>query len=153
MPGWAFIFWISSRVVSLQEYVHFHFPPPAMVMGNLLIGESQSDQESLCFKRFQQSLTDKGLAESIDTEITLMYEVKDICDELHLVIRVFQNQRNVLESFANIFWSGSSGTAKKCREQFIQDCGVIALIQRTERLADDAKRVLDSVGTRYSQCV
>ena len=109
----------------------------------------QSDKETACFKDFKQSLEDKALttslAKSINIEIALIYEVKDICDELHLVLRVFQNQRDVLEKFSNIFWPGTSDSAKKFREQFMQDCGVEALIKRADKLVADAIRTLDAV--------
>jgi hypothetical protein len=92
-------------------------------------------------------LGDKSLAKSIDKEIELIYEVKDICDELHLILRVFGNQHNILDKFSNIFWPGASDKNKKYREQFMQDCGIEALIKRTEKLGVEAQRTLDAVSS------
>ncbi|KAH8879045.1 hypothetical protein GQ53DRAFT_739337 [Thozetella sp. PMI_491] len=84
-------------------------------------------------------------AKSIDKEIKLIYEVKDIRDELHLILRVFENQRSVLENLSIILWPGTSDLQKNYREQFIQDCGIEALMKRTERLDTDAERMLNAL--------
>lgn len=82
---------------------------------------------------------------AIEEEVKLIYEVKDICDELHLISRVVDSQNDVLTKFSNLFWPGTFEGAEKYRRQFMHDCGIEALVERVHRLKENAKRTLDAV--------
>jgi hypothetical protein len=112
----------------------------------------QSDQETNCFKGFKSSIQNKAHTAqdlgAIGEEVELVYEVKDICDELHLIIRVLENQRDVLTEFADLFWPSrghTSETAKKHREAFLRHTGIHSLLDRAIRLKENAQRTLSSV--------
>jgi len=112
----------------------------------------QSDQETNCFKKFKLSIQDPAHTAqdfgAIGEEVELIYEVKDICDELHLIIRVLENQLHVLTEFADLFWPSrghTSETAQKHREEFLRHTGVRSLLDRAKRLKENAQRTLDSV--------
>lgn len=105
------------------------------------------------FKQFSKDMKDakesgkasSGRTRSITDEISLLYEVKDIRDELNLVRRVFEAQAGVLEKFSRLFWPGLQEQSKRCREGFLEDCGIKALIDRATRLDEDAKKTLEAV--------
>ncbi|KAI1153058.1 hypothetical protein F4825DRAFT_283176 [Nemania diffusa] len=112
-----------------------------------------SDQEVVHFKQFSKDMKDakesgkasSGRTRSITDEISLLYEVKDIRDELNLVRRVFEAQAGVLEKFSRLFWPGLQEQSKRCREGFLEDCGIKALIDRATRLDEDAKKTLEAL--------
>ena len=83
--------------------------------------------------------------DKIADEIRLIYQVKDIRDELHLIARVFKNQAEVVEKFSSLFWLRINNENDQYREQFLDDCGIKGLIERVEKLDEDANRTLQAV--------
>lgn len=119
----------------------------------------QSDQETNCFKQFKSSIQDKARTAqdlgAIGEEVDLIYEVKDICDELHLIIRVLENQYHVLTEFADLFWPNRGShfeTAQKHREEFLRHSGIQSLLDRAKRLKENAERTLNSVSLPRAEC-
>lgn len=111
----------------------------------------QSDEETKCFKRFKKSIEEKCHTRdpgAIEEEVKLIYEVKDICDELHLIGRVLGNQYDVLTKFSNLFWPGTHEVAEKRRGQFIHDCGIEPLVNRAQSLKENAQRTLEAVSPK-----
>ncbi|KAJ9144718.1 hypothetical protein NKR23_g5813 [Pleurostoma richardsiae] len=113
----------------------------------------RADQEVRCFKFFREQIKNRGerkafnreAVKSITDEIKLIYELKDIRDEIHLIRRVFEAQAEVLEKFTRIFWPGPSEAARQCRESYFEHCGTRALITRTIRLDENASRTLEGL--------
>ncbi|KAI5461704.1 hypothetical protein BGZ63DRAFT_356200 [Mariannaea sp. PMI_226] len=113
----------------------------------------RADDEVQCFKGFlnqiesreQRKRFDRKAAKSIAKEIRLIYEIRDIRDEVHLLRRVFEAQLDVLEKFTRIFWPGTGDNAKQLRIDYLEACGTKALIDRTTRLDDDASRTLQEL--------
>jgi Mg2+ and Co2+ transporter CorA len=114
----------------------------------------QADQEVRCFKFFReqiknrekQKVFNRDAVKSITDEIRLIYELKDIRDEIHLIRRVFDSQADVLQRFARLIWPGTSDAAKQSRHDYLEECGTRALITRTNRLDENARRTLEGVG-------
>ncbi|KAI0097622.1 hypothetical protein GGR51DRAFT_566344 [Nemania sp. FL0031] len=112
-----------------------------------------SDDEVVRFKQFSKHMEDakergkrsSSKDRSITDEIRLLYEVKDVRDELNLVRRVFEAQAGVLEKFSRLFWPGFQDQSKRCRESFLEDCGIKELIDRATRLDEDAKKTLEAL--------
>ncbi|TRX93664.1 hypothetical protein FHL15_005340 [Xylaria flabelliformis] len=104
---------------------------------------NKSDLEVIRFKQFKQYMEERNRRKSPDiaAEIKLLYEVKDIRDELHLLKRIFEAQSRVLSEFTRLFWPGDQTR----RDSFLDDCAVQGLIDRTNLLDDDARRTLDSL--------
>ncbi|KPM39238.1 hypothetical protein AK830_g7319 [Neonectria ditissima] len=119
-----------------------------------------SDEEAACFEAFRKKLgkDDRGpeqinpeidlirqfkdiRPEQINPEIALIRQCKDIRDELHLLLRVFEMQRNVVKRFADLVWSSQS----EIKKVFIEDCGVGYLIERTKSLDRHAQRTLQEL--------
>lgn len=86
----------------------------------------------------------RALPEQVRGDIRLIHEIKDIRDELSLLMRVFETQLAVVKQFADVFWSGDKRVVKKGRA-FIDDSGVQRLIDRTRELDERAKRALEDV--------
>ncbi|KIX01898.1 uncharacterized protein Z518_07837 [Rhinocladiella mackenziei CBS 650.93] len=84
----------------------------------------------------------RGDPTSINKEVFFIYQVKDILDELHMIRRVFGNQREVVEKFLNIIRPGQSPQDTQYKQRFMQNCRIDAFIDKTLRLEDDAKRIL-----------
>ncbi|KAI1638377.1 hypothetical protein F4809DRAFT_639677 [Biscogniauxia mediterranea] len=118
-----------------------------------------SNEEVICYENFIDSANsspdppraaDAATAEAeasraIDEEIRWIYEIKDIRDELHLLHRIFETQAKVVDKFAKLFWPGFARANAQLREQFVDDCAVRALMERTNKLDEDAKRTLKAV--------
>ncbi|KAI3331691.1 hypothetical protein HD806DRAFT_478063 [Xylariaceae sp. AK1471] len=112
-----------------------------------------SDEEVMSFKNFSSYMKDppKGrktsfnISRSITEEIRLLYEVKDVRDELNLLRRVFEAQAGVLEQFTRLFWPGLQEQSRRCREGFLEDCATKGLIDRTTRLDEEAKKTLEAL--------
>ena len=87
---------------------------------------------------------------TISEEISLDFEIKDIRDELDLLLRVFEAQRDVIKQLANLFWPEAmeDGKASTYRYQFLNDCGTMNLIDRVNKLDKRAVRTLESVRCR-----
>lgn len=99
-----------------------------------------SDQESTCFKLFKDSLSGT-IPNSVNKEIELLYEVKDIHDELQLLHRIFESQREVLVDFSNLFWHGQHAEAiRDARALFIEDSKICSTMKRVNRLDEDTQR-------------
>lgn len=113
----------------------------------------QSDEEVDCFKEFngevkrreQTYTTSLDTFRSISKEIGLIYEVKDLRDELHLIRRVFEDQYQVLEKFTWLFWPYIDDGAKQSRDAYLEGCTTKSLIKRITRLDEDAIRTLEGV--------
>lgn len=81
----------------------------------------QTDKETQCFDNFQKTLKPskeaiklQKVAEdalSITEEIKLLQEVKDIRDELNIMLSVFNAQRKALKDMARIMYK--TGTAER----------------------------------------
>lgn len=84
--------------------------------------------------------------QQVDREISLIYEIKDIRDELHLILRIFETQRDIVRKFAGIFWPDESDA--KMRRAFVDDCGIEHIIDRTMALDRHAQRSLEGVCRR-----
>jgi hypothetical protein len=82
---------------------------------------------------------------NVTDEIRQLYEIKDICDELSLLRRVFEAQYGVLENLSRLFWPGLKDQSKRCRESFLEDCNTKGLIDRTEHLDENARKTLEGV--------
>ncbi|KAH8900720.1 hypothetical protein GQ53DRAFT_130451 [Thozetella sp. PMI_491] len=119
---------------------------------------TRANQEVSYFKKFNASIQgardrEEGQTKSeqhrpkddIDGEVNLIYEVKDIRDELHLIQRVFKSQAAVIDKFSKLFWPGIGEEDKQYREKFIEDCGVGDIIERAEKLDEDANRTLEGL--------
>ncbi|KAI5925056.1 hypothetical protein F4810DRAFT_708862 [Camillea tinctor] len=120
-----------------------------------------SNEEIICYKNFIDSANsppnpptpadvDDGTAaaetpRTIDEEIRWIYEIKDIRDELHLLHRIFEAQAQVVDKFAKLFWPGFAQANTQLRAQFVEDCAVAALMERTGKLDEDAKRTLEAL--------
>ncbi|RYP66576.1 hypothetical protein DL771_007729 [Monosporascus sp. 5C6A] len=113
-----------------------------------------SDEEVGCFKAFEKQVGDRAktdktrspsASQSIHNEIRLLYEVRDIRDELNLLRRVFEAQYDVVEKFTRLFWPGSQEESRCCRESFLEDCSIKSLIERTTRLDQDTKETLNAL--------
>jgi Txe/YoeB family toxin of Txe-Axe toxin-antitoxin module len=114
----------------------------------------QSDDEVARFKQFSSEVEqrekgrgkiDLSLSRSINNEIKLIYEVKDIRDELNLLRHVFETQTEVLDKFARLFWPRADDDAKQSRDSYCEACNIKPLIERTNRLDSDAVRTLEGV--------
>ncbi|KAL7619503.1 hypothetical protein AAE478_010043 [Parahypoxylon ruwenzoriense] len=103
-----------------------------------------SNKELVCFNNFIRSLSKENTS-SIKEEISWIREVKDIQDELHLIRRVFEKQSEVLTKFSKLFWPNSTKNNNQYRTQFVDDCGVKALIQRVNLIVRDTIRTLDAL--------
>ncbi|RSL40663.1 hypothetical protein CEP53_013229 [Fusarium sp. AF-6] len=113
---------------------------------------AQSEVEA--FKNFQKLTAGDGVQQlsvsrrkdmlSVAEEIKLMYEVKDLRDEILLLQRVFDTQAEVLKKLARILWSDAE-EAKQSRENYIDMCGTMDLIERAERLDKNAGRTLQGL--------
>lgn len=96
------------------------------------------------YTEFEQSLKHKTTY-NIDYEIHILCELKDIDDELQLLLRVFENQRDVLEKFARKFWEGGQDGWKQLRNGFVQDSRIDTLMKRVSKLNQDAQLTKESV--------
>jgi len=85
------------------------------------------------------------MGRTITDEISLLYEIKDIRDELSLLRRIFEAQYGVLENFSRLFWPGQKDQSRRCREGFLEDCDTKGLIDRTIHLDEDAKKPIEGV--------
>ncbi|SPO05319.1 uncharacterized protein DNG_08006 [Cephalotrichum gorgonifer] len=106
----------------------------------------RSNEEVACFKNFRDSLEKRSVREGVSKEISLIHEIEDIRDELHLILRIFASQRDVVKQFAGVFWPAVKD--KFHRMAFVDDCGVQGLIERTKELDRNAQRTrteLDSL--------
>lgn len=88
----------------------------------------------------------RNAVKSITNEIRLLYELKDIRDEIHLIRRIFEVQSDVLEKLTRLLWPGAADKAKQRRNDYLERCGTKALINRTIRLDESAGRTLGGVG-------
>ncbi|KAI0968177.1 hypothetical protein F4678DRAFT_443552 [Xylaria arbuscula] len=104
---------------------------------------SRSDEESVHFEQFKDGMRrrDRKKNQNITPEINLLYEVKDIRDELKLLKRIFVAQYRVLSNFTRLFWPGDQTR----RDGFLEDCAVKAVIDRTDLLDENAKSTLDDL--------
>ncbi len=89
---------------------------------------------------------EKQAFSSITAEIRMIYELKDIRDEIHLIRRVFEVQGEVLEKISRLFWPGTNEETKQYRNDFLEHCGTKTLINRSIRLDESACRTLEGVG-------
>ncbi|KEZ41929.1 hypothetical protein SAPIO_CDS6486 [Scedosporium apiospermum] len=64
----------------------------------------RSNQEVGYFKAFRDSLKQqkRSLHKQVNDEISLIHEIKDIRDELHLILRIFETQRDVVKQFSGL---------------------------------------------------
>ncbi|KAI0438289.1 hypothetical protein F4803DRAFT_103355 [Xylaria telfairii] len=101
---------------------------------------NMSEEEVVLFKQFQKNMEerDRKKNQNITAEIKLLYGVKDICDELKLLKRIFEIQSRVLSDFTRIFWPGD----QERRDSFLENCGVKTLIDRTAGIDQNAKNTL-----------
>ena len=88
-----------------------------------------------------------GAANSVNEEIELLYQLKDIHDELHLLRRIFENQREVLDDFSDLFWRGNSEANKTARQLFMQDSRIETVLRKVDRLEEDTRMAHNSVGS------
>jgi hypothetical protein len=60
---------------------------------------SQTDAEAECFRQFSDALNSPGIKVTLNikTETELLEEIKDIRDELNIIVMVFKEQKNVLD--------------------------------------------------------
>lgn len=121
--------------------------PPSPIQDFASPDESRRHDKRIIF----EPVVDEASARSIEHEASLIYEVKDICDELHLITRVLENQSSIIHKFSHLFWPGHTGANEKMREDFIRDCGTGALIERAKRLQENAQRILDAVSGRETE--
>ena len=84
---------------------------------------------------------------------------RDTRDELRLLRRTFNEQQRVVREFAEAFWPPKLKTSlstpetqglnteirKSLRNNFINDSGLEALIQRVDRIEQDAKTTISGV--------
>lgn len=114
-----------------------------------------------CFKAFRDQIVNrenKSLKQenvkSITHEIRLIYEIKDIRDEIHLIRRIFEVQVEVLDQLTRLFWPGTTDEAKLWRADYLEHCGTQSLINRTVRLDESALRILEGVsGYPFLTCL
>ncbi|KAI1485861.1 hypothetical protein F5X96DRAFT_657774 [Biscogniauxia mediterranea] len=115
-----------------------------------------SNEEVICYENFIESANSSPeppraaadaaeTSRTIDEEIKWIYEIKDIRDELHLLHRIFETQAKVVDKFAKLFWPGFARASAQLREQFVDDCAVRALMERANKLDEDAKRTLKAL--------
>ncbi|KAK0615556.1 hypothetical protein B0T17DRAFT_346871 [Bombardia bombarda] len=110
---------------------------------------SQTNSEVLLFQDFrrflkksnsasaQSSHDDNDNALSIEQEISIIYEVKDILEELFILRQLFSKQKELVESFYRISPSVLGDIVRRSR--------IDAFIDGTKRLEEMAKRTLDSL--------
>ncbi|OIW29059.1 hypothetical protein CONLIGDRAFT_704418 [Coniochaeta ligniaria NRRL 30616] len=77
---------------------------------------------------------------SITQEIDLLYETKDVLDELFILRQLFLRQENVASSYCEYERYDSHE-----RSDFLDKCNVLTFIAKTERLDEKSRRVLDSL--------
>ena len=87
---------------------------------------------------------------SIMEEISLLREIKDIRDELNILHRVLNDQRDVIDKLAHhLNWHET-----RHFDDFMRASGLKSREDRIEKLKDDAQRVQDSVcPCLFVQCV
>ncbi|RSL54941.1 hypothetical protein CEP53_007276 [Fusarium sp. AF-6] len=105
-----------------------------------------SQEEAKRFDEFSESIDPDGAVDKtsdITSEINLISKCKDIRDELHLILRIFETQQNVVKKFSDLFWPKK--VASKLNQAFIDDCGVGHLIERTKALDGHANRTLQAL--------
>ncbi|RSM11701.1 hypothetical protein CEP52_002936 [Fusarium oligoseptatum] len=105
-----------------------------------------SQEEAKRFDEFSESIDPDGAVDKtsdITSEINLISKCKDIRDELHLILRIFETQQNVVKKFSDLFWPKKA--ASKLNQAFIDDCGVGHLIERTKALDGHANRTLQAL--------
>jgi hypothetical protein len=99
---------LEIYATSIGDIVSFNFT----TLRRSMLMRLQTDKETKCFKRFQDtlnlhSLKDEKVAEdtlNITEEIELLQEVKDIRDELNIMLSVFNAQRKALKEMAQIMY-------------------------------------------------
>ncbi|KAL8316297.1 hypothetical protein RB597_000272 [Gaeumannomyces tritici] len=121
---------------------------------------TKSNQEVQCFKRFIAQLGNEpgnnskspataveehsNEKESITEETKLIREIKDIHDELQMLGRVLEDQANMVERFARLFWPDAEKD-EKMRQQFTDYCGIQNLRARTVRMDSNAHQTLQDL--------
>ncbi|EJT76862.1 hypothetical protein GGTG_06776 [Gaeumannomyces tritici R3-111a-1] len=121
---------------------------------------TKSNQEVQCFKRFIAQLGNEpgnnskspataveehsNEKESITEETKLIREIKDIHDELQMLGRVLEDQANMVERFARLFWPDAEKD-EKMRQQFTDYCGIQNLRARTVRMDGNAHQTLQDL--------
>ncbi|RMJ10928.1 hypothetical protein CDV36_009447 [Fusarium kuroshium] len=98
------------------------------------------------FNEFSESIDPDGAVDKtsdITREINLRRKCKDICDELPLILRIFETQQKIVKEFSDLFWPKI--VASKLNRAFIDDCGVGHLIERTKALDKHANRTLQAL--------
>jgi Mg2+ and Co2+ transporter CorA len=87
---------------------------------------------------------------SIIEEISLLREIKDIRDELNILHRVLNDQRDVVDKLGHhLNWHET-----RRFDDFMRASGLKSREDRIEKLKDDAQRVQDSVCPYlFVQCI
>ncbi|KAJ8127429.1 hypothetical protein O1611_g6207 [Lasiodiplodia mahajangana] len=137
----------DNRIAKMSddEVVHFKKFSDKMKEEMKSTKEKRKDANEKTKDEKEGGKRSSGRGRSITDEISLLYEVKDVRDELNLVRRVFEAQAGVLEKFSRLFWPGFEEQSKRCRESFLEDCGIKALIDRATRLDADAEKTLEAL--------
>ncbi|KAK7432072.1 hypothetical protein QQZ08_001362 [Neonectria magnoliae] len=134
---------LFESVTFLEEFRYAGLGIHVLDVFDSVIAEC-SDREAAFFEAFSDSLNaNEPSPDQTKGEIKLIRQCKDIRDELHLLLRVFETQRNVVKKFSDLFWP--SETASQMKEAFIEDCGVGVLIGRTKALDRHAQRTLQEL--------
>ncbi|KAK7423727.1 hypothetical protein QQX98_000917 [Neonectria punicea] len=134
---------LFESVTFLEEFRYAGLGIHVLDVFDSVIAEC-SDREAAFFETFSDSLNaNEPSPDQTKDEIKLIRQCKDIRDELHLLLRVFETQRNVVKKFSDLFWP--SETASQMKEAFIEDCGVGVLIGRTKALDRHAERTLQEL--------
>ncbi|KAM5347748.1 hypothetical protein ACJ41O_007572 [Fusarium nematophilum] len=102
-----------------------------------------SHGEVTIFQEFSDSLEEHDRGPDINREINLLYQCKDIRDELGMIRRLFEDQQNVVRMSADVFWPSESAASMKAA--FIKDCGLDYLIERTKSLDASAEQASQKV--------
>lgn len=122
----------------------------------------QADTEARLFEEFPKMdpSSPTEVREAIKQAAKSTSLVRDLRVELLLLRRLFEEQKRVIQEFADVCWPSdppletpekqvlTGEIRKSLRDSFIRDCGLDALFQRISRIDQDASTTIESVSLR-----
>ncbi|KAK4171505.1 hypothetical protein QBC36DRAFT_199191 [Triangularia setosa] len=112
----------------------------------------QQDWEASLFREFRKIFEKDGSntdnpdsrqnALKITDEVAITYELKDALEELFILKQLFTNQLNIAKAYHSMCPQDENSISL---EDFMQQSGIAELIDRVDRLAANAKMVLENV--------
>lgn len=79
----------------------------------------------------------------MEEEIGMIHELKDIREELRIILRILETQRDVAKQFVELSWFGADVAAMY--EAFLKRSSIGSIIDRTKELDRQAERTLQDV--------